>query len=146
MTFLFRESSEEVSLRRRERRLLTPLEAALLDEGGVLSVVDGMPIDPVMTVDAVEEMLFSDAGNSVSLVISLSCTEFSESAPLESSRISWIRPTSICRPFLTFCQIILVTCPTASNYSRIILANFSTYSPNYAGIIGTGHRPNDLLI
>ena len=38
-----------------------------------------------MTVDAAEVVLFSVAGHSVSFVIS--CTESSESAPLESSRI-----------------------------------------------------------
>ena len=97
-----------------------------------ISVVDGVLIEPEVMVDAAEVVLFGVARYSVSFVIS--CTESSESAPLESSRIF---PTST--KSAIFCPIILVMCPTASDYSRIILAKFSThYSSNYAGIIGAG--------
>ena len=111
----------------------TPLKAALLDEAILsISVVDGVLIEPEVTVDAAEVVPFGVAGHSVSFVIS--CTESSESAPLESSRIFL---TSI--KSAIFCPIILVMCPTASDYSRIILEKFSThYSSNYAGIIGAG--------
>ena len=84
MTFLFHESSEEVGLCRQERRQLTPFDIALLEEAGALSVVNGVPVEPEVTVGAVEIMLVNDAGNSISLVVSLSCTELAESPPLES--------------------------------------------------------------